>query len=136
MDRHGILEAAMTAVTQDRNNTYGEPEDNFNAIADVWNTYIEAKTKTLVCLEGEDVAAMMSLLKIIRIATGRSKDDNWIDLAGYAACGGEIESKNDTYEADEMETEELTGDKATALLEKWLESMNGKELYDIVKEAE
>lgn len=25
------------------------------------------------------------------IATGHDKADNWIDLAGYAACGGELE---------------------------------------------
>ena len=40
-----------------------------------------------------DVAAMLALLKIARIASGHAKEDNWIDLAGYAACGGEIEAK-------------------------------------------
>ena len=35
---------------------------------------------------------MLALLKIARIASGRAKEDNWVDLAGYAACGGEIES--------------------------------------------
>ena len=39
-----------------------------------------------------DVAAMLALLKIARIASGHAKEDNWVDLAGYAACGGEIES--------------------------------------------
>ena len=34
---------------------------------------------------------MMALLKIARIAGGNAKADNWIDLAGYAACGGELE---------------------------------------------
>ena len=24
--------------------------------------------------------------------TGRNKSDNWIDAAGYAACGGEVEN--------------------------------------------
>lgn len=42
----------------------------------------------------EDVAAMMALLKIARIADGNSKDDNWIDGCGYLACGGEIDGKN------------------------------------------
>lgn len=32
------------------------------------------------------------MLKIARIASGNAKEDNWIDLAGYAACGGEIET--------------------------------------------
>jgi hypothetical protein len=34
---------------------------------------------------------MMALLKVARIATGHGKADNWVDLAGYAACGGELE---------------------------------------------
>lgn len=33
---------------------------------------------------------MMALLKIARIATGQAKSDSFVDLAGYAACGGEI----------------------------------------------
>lgn len=35
---------------------------------------------------------MMCLFKIARIATGHGKADNWVDLAGYAACGGELEA--------------------------------------------
>lgn len=44
----------------------------------------------------EDVAALLALLallKIARIATGHGKSDNWVDLAGYAACGGELQSR-------------------------------------------
>ncbi len=40
----------------------------------------------------------MALLKIARIATGHGKADNWVDLAGYAACGGELESNMKTKE--------------------------------------
>lgn len=25
--------------------------------------------------------------------SGHAKEDNWVDLAGYAACGGEIETE-------------------------------------------
>lgn len=32
---------------------------------------------------------MMALLKVARIATG-SSTDSFVDLAGYAACAGEI----------------------------------------------
>lgn len=38
------------------------------------------------------LAAMMAMLKIARIASGHGRDVDWIDLAGYAACGGEVES--------------------------------------------
>ena len=35
-------------------------------------------------------AMMMALLKVARIKTGKHKDDNFIDLAGYAACACEV----------------------------------------------
>lgn len=39
----------------------------------------------------EDLKAMlMCLFKIARIATGRGKADSFIDLAGDAACAGEL----------------------------------------------
>ena len=37
-----------------------------------------------------DVAAMMILLKVARLATSPDKWDNWVDIAGYAALGGEV----------------------------------------------
>ena len=36
---------------------------------------------------------MMILLKVGRIAGGSLSQDNWVDIAGYAACGGEIVTK-------------------------------------------
>lgn len=96
MNRKEILEAAMSYVTVDREAQYGNPEDNFRIIADLWNTYIEGISDGIVCaLTPEDVAIMMALLKIGRIATGQKKDDNYADLAGYAACAGEIATKKD-----------------------------------------
>jgi len=40
-----------------------------------------------------DVAAMMALMKLGRIAGNPAHMDSWIDLAGYSACGGEIAGK-------------------------------------------
>ena len=40
-------------------------------------------------MAGRDVALMMALLKIAR-ATTSDNMDNLIDLAGYAACAGEL----------------------------------------------
>ena len=91
MNRKEILETAASYVTVDREAQYGSPEDNFQTIADLWNVYLYgiAKDESYeIC--AEDVAVMMCLLKIGRIASGQKKDDNYIDLAGYAACAGEI----------------------------------------------
>lgn len=86
MKRIDILKAAEECVCKDRETDYGSPEDNFQRIASMWNAYLGDREIT-----GKDVAAMMALLKIARIASGHAKADNWIDLAGYAACGGELE---------------------------------------------
>ena len=89
MKREEILDAAKRCVCGDREQDYGSPERNFQRIADFWQDYLGYPIKP------EDVAAMLALLKIARIASGHAKADNWIDLAGYAACGGEIESGKD-----------------------------------------
>lgn len=85
--RKETLKQATDAVCTDREGQYGSPEDNFRRIADLWTTYCGGYS-----FEPKDVAMMMSLLKIARIATGKHKDDNYIDLAGYAACGAELGS--------------------------------------------
>ena len=94
MTRDEVLNAAKQCVCHDRNNQYGSPEDNFKTIAYLWTDYLNAGNALRgvgICLRAKDVAAMMILLKVARIAAGSGSQDNWIDLAGYAACGGEIE---------------------------------------------
>ena len=89
MTREEILDTAKSIVCGERQDQYGNPEDNFERIADLWGAYLNCD----VMLQAADVANMMILLKIARIATGTGKDDNWVDIAGYAACGGEIDGR-------------------------------------------
>lgn len=98
MTRTEILDAAKACVCGQRKEDYGTPEDNFGLIADLWSAYMRKKCVAAVCILPEDVAAMMALLKIARIAAGSATADNWVDLAGYAACGGEIGVRNETAE--------------------------------------
>ena len=98
MTRKDILTRANICVSGDREEDYGSPESNFMTIASLWNVYIARKGTWL--LDAKDVAAMLALLKIARIASGHAKTDNWVDLAGYAACGGEIQ----TEKAESAET--------------------------------
>lgn len=97
MNRETILETARQCVCTDRQRQYGTPEDSFNTIAHFWEDYLTSKGNA-VDIDAKDVAAMMALLKIARIATGHGKADNWIDLVGYAACGGELESRANNKE--------------------------------------
>lgn len=86
MTRAEILDKAKACVVGNREQDYGSPESNFGRIANLWTAFLN------VSITPTDVAAMLALLKIARIASGHAKDDNWVDLAGYAACGGEIEA--------------------------------------------
>ena len=95
MTRTEILQKAQACVCGDRDQDYGSPENNFDTIARMWAAYLRALPKNALgdrCVRAKDVAAMLALLKIARIASGHAKADNWVDLAGYAACGGEIET--------------------------------------------
>lgn len=99
MTREEILAAAQKCICGDREQDYGSQERSFGVIGQFWETYLQEKC--LVRRSGpvevqvlpEDVAAMMCLFKAARIATGHGKADNWVDLAGYAACGGELEAE-------------------------------------------
>ncbi len=83
--RSEILSVAKSCVCGERQEDYGTPESNFKTISKLWNAYLGDNVT-----DAHDVAMMMALLKIARIRSGRRKEDNYIDLAGYAACGGEI----------------------------------------------
>lgn len=92
MTRKEILETAESIVNGEREEHYGTPENNFRTIGKLWEAYLGAQYMGRIEFEPHDVAAMLALLKIARIAGGQAKDDNWVDLAGYAACGGELQS--------------------------------------------
>jgi hypothetical protein len=94
LTRADILHAAEKCVCGQREQDYGTPEDNFETIAELWETYLRRACVDEaggVYIDANDVAMMMALLKIARIAAGGGKADSWIDLAGYAACGAECE---------------------------------------------
>lgn len=108
--RSDILDQAKKCVCGQREQDYGTPESNFQLIADLWNGYlgnnlskekrdfekelgITHDHKELSVpweISATDVAMMMALMKIARIRNGGGSGDSFVDLAGYAACGGEI----------------------------------------------
>jgi hypothetical protein len=101
MTRESVLDKAKSVITGEREQQYGSPEDNFKIIAALWDAYLDARYDSVDTfdengeydgyeIDAHDVAVMMCLLKIGRIASGRTTEDNYVDLAGYAACAGEI----------------------------------------------
>lgn len=89
MDKKTCLETAISCVTQDRQNDYGKPENNFATIAGYWNGYLLSKGFPAV-FNPSDVAIMMGLLKVARMASSPHKADNYIDAAGYFAIAAEL----------------------------------------------
>lgn len=84
MNRQEILDAASACVTVDRAATHGDIENNFGTIAAYWSVHLDAN------VSAADVAVMMAMVKMARIKTSPRHVDHWVDIAGYAACGGEI----------------------------------------------
>jgi hypothetical protein len=87
MTREECLDAAKACVCGTRKTEYGTLEDNFGRIARLWTAYYGSSFTAV------DVAMMMSLLKIARIQTGTKTNDSFVDLAGYAACGAEVNAE-------------------------------------------
>lgn len=92
--RSDVLALARAVVTGDRAQTYGEAEDNFGLIAELWKPYLRGRGFDAAKLNSTDVAMMMVLLKTARVSTGAYNLDNFVDIAGYAACGGECGGKH------------------------------------------
>ena len=84
-DREKCLREACEIVNGARQECYGDAEDNFQTIATLWETYLNA-TGGDVLIGSKDVAMMMILLKVARAAYPEIHLDNYIDIAGYAAC--------------------------------------------------
>lgn len=89
MNRADVLTEAAKIVCGDRDVQYGSPEDSFALIGELWSVYLAARANGSLCITPTDVAVMMSLLKVARIAANPTKADSFVDLAGYAACGAE-----------------------------------------------
>lgn len=88
MNRKECLDDAIRHTTGQRQEDYGTPEDNFGRIAKLWSAYDGRVIFTAV-----DVAMMLALLKIARSKASLTHFDNYVDLAGYAACAAEIASE-------------------------------------------
>lgn len=85
-----ILRQAETIINGERQEQYGSVEDSFQTIADLWSSYLCNSKQKSIDITDVDVANMMILLKIARNTNGVHKDDNWIDICGYAALGGKL----------------------------------------------
>ena len=86
--RETLLEGAIQAVMMQRNNQYGPPTQDFERTAALWNTLFGGKADGRPFV-AHDVAIAMIAIKLSRITWSPEKEDSWMDIAGYTACGWE-----------------------------------------------
>lgn len=91
-----ILQEAENLTNGDRQKAYGHPSVNFKNIADGWNWYLKMQYEIDINLQPQDVAMLMTLLKLAR-EVHLPKRDNLVDAAGY------INTYNMCKEASEEE---------------------------------
>lgn len=89
--REKCLREACEIVNGAQQECYGDAEDNFQTIATLWETYLKERGCDIV-IDSKDVAMMMILLKVARAVYPGSHLDNYVDIAGYAACGYGIDA--------------------------------------------
>lgn len=90
--RNKLLDEAKEIINNDRQNTYGKPEDNFGIIAEYWTTWL--KSRGIICtITPFDVGAMMDLMKTAREASSPEHMDNLRDKLGYIALTAELVSR-------------------------------------------
>ena len=101
MSREAVLALAHAAVMS-RGDAYGYVGSSFRHISELWSWWLEDKyvgtgkgNYDLTPLDPKDVAVMMALVKIARLKSDIHHTDSIVDLAGYAACLGELTGVGD-----------------------------------------
>jgi len=77
-----LLAHTSELINGERARDYGEPQQSFEKIAKLWSIYLHAEITVT------DVGMMMILLKVARNGRGKDKDDNFVDICGYASLAG------------------------------------------------
>lgn len=86
-----ILREAAGIVDGARNQTHGDKERSFIAIAKTWDAYLASRRAGREgVVTAADVAAMMVMLKLMRSEHGQHVEDHGVDAAGYSAIWGEL----------------------------------------------
>lgn len=81
-----ILDSAAQIVDGDREKTYGSPSKNLDAIAEMWTAWLRARgllASDAASLSFDDVACMMVMLKLARLANDPWHKDSQVDACGY-----------------------------------------------------
>jgi hypothetical protein len=91
MKANEILLTATDTIRQ-RGLTYGHPQDNLQHTAMLLSAYLQTP------IHDYQVAGIMVLVKLARTNESAQQIDTWIDMASYAALGGQLATEeNELY---------------------------------------
>ena len=102
MNTTDILKKTEKLVSGDRGAKHGDMVATHENIARLWSSYLQNKFKLNLNLLPEDVANLMTLLKIARTQGGKFNIDNFVDACGYAAIAGEITNKRQSLKSSTL----------------------------------
>ena len=86
-----ILLTATDTISQ-RGLSYGHPADNLRDTAMLISAYLQTP------IHDYQVAGLMVLLKLARTSQSAQQIDTWVDMASYAALGGQLATEeNELY---------------------------------------
>jgi len=111
MKSRDLLKETIKVITGPRAKDYGDKYNNHVNISKLWSSYLGYQ------ISPHDVAICMALVKIARLKHRRTKDC-YIDIAGYAAIGAEIESKKSKKDASFLTEGEIRGQKTLKYVKK------------------
>lgn len=85
LDAISIKPHGVEHIQNERENDYGDALVSHTSIANFWNQYLRRKGdfEVEIELDATDVAVMLSLMKVSRLAYKR-KEDSFLDFASYA----------------------------------------------------
>ena len=86
--RFEYLDRAAVTVA-DRGDQYGTVADNFERTANIWSAILGTQ------VTAQQVALCLIGLKVARLTYDPDSVDGWVDVAGYAACGGEVSNQDE-----------------------------------------
>ncbi len=84
MNRDQILTRAGRLVSGQRDAEYGHPAINLARIGQLWAVILGHP------VEAHEVALCLAMVKAARLIANPGHQDSWVDMAGYAAIGGEV----------------------------------------------
>ena len=124
MNRQEILKAAEDCVCRDRQATHGAPENSFGKLAAVWSARLG------INITPAHAAILLSDLKTVRAWDNPGHADNWVDGAGYMACGGELAAAVKKSLTTQQPSKEPKAKPMFAVGQVW-ETRDGETRYEI-----